>query len=360
LLHSLSLHQLAVQAATGAKRDISFQALIALQQQLSMNAHTSDESMFNSRLSRVVTKLFSRVIKAEEGDAKPFELDHFDTESIICSLEDSLVACSQAEQGGETADAAAASRNLATMLVKAMLKARGESFSLRGELDELGIDSTSSDLGKLLVSSATELGLYSGSPRGPPRGGVSNRDVSALVSAVGSASQGAEREKAISALKRYKEIYGDVDLIEHLEQVSATFREFILEQLSVNNAAAAPAAIGSDSMSERIKNLRSKLNSAETSGQSAVSTTSENPSEANATNQDSISTLLQPTSSEAGQVESAPTVRAFRARLAAAQGKRSTSTSSNAEASPMVSDSAGSRAAALRARLQKVKDQSMG
>jgi hypothetical protein len=330
--------------------------LIALQQQLSMNAHTPDESMFNSRLSRVVTKLFSRVIKAEEGDAKPFELDHFDTESIICSLEDSLVACSQAEQGGETADAAAVSRNLATVLVNAMLKARGESFSLRGELDELGIDSTSSDLGKLVVSCATELGLYSGSPRGPPRGGVSNRDVSALVSAVGSAPQGAEREKAISALKRYTEIYGDVDLIEHLEQVSATFREFILVQLTVNNAAA-PAAIGSDSMSERIKNLRSKLNSKETSGQPAVNTTSDNPSEANATNQDSISSLLQPTSPEAGQDESAPTVRAFRARLAAAQGKRSTSTSSNAEASPMVSDSAGSRAAALRARLQKVKDQ---
>lgn len=319
-----------------------------------MNAHSTDESMFNSRLTRVVTKLFSRVIKAEEGAIKPFDPNNFDAESILCCLEDSLVACRQAEEVGDAPDAAAASRNLATLLVTAMLKARGESFSLRGELDELGIDSASSDLGHLLVSCATELGLYSGSPRGPPRGSVSNRDVGALVSAVGSASQGAEREKAVSALRRYTEVYGNSDLNEHLLQVSAAFRQFIVEELSLNTAPPSPAKIASDAMSERIKKLRSKLNSKEASGQSASRTNSDDQIEEHS----SISRLENPTTSDFGPTEKAPTVRAFRARLAAAQEKRTTSTSSNVEASPLVSDSSGSRAAALRARLQKVKDQS--
>eukprot|EP00980_Cylindrotheca_fusiformis_P018775 scaffold6257_cov144-Cylindrotheca_fusiformis.AAC.1 len=338
-----AINKLAVQAATGAKRDVSFQALIALQQQLSMNAHTADESMFNSRLSRVVTKLFSRVIKAEEGETRPFASDHFDTESILCCLEDSLVACRQSEHGNESADGEAASHKLAALLVTAMLRARGELFSLRGELDELGIDSNSSDLGQLVSSCATDLGLCPGSPQASLRDGTSNRDVGALVSAVGSASQGAERERAISALKRYTEMNGNDDLNAHLEQVSGAFRQFILEELSLSKLPSSPTGLASNSMSNRIKSLRSKLNP----DQGSVGTTNEH----------NISTLDHPTDLDAG--DSAPTVRAFRARLAAAHEKRTTTSDSDVEERP-ISDSSGSRAAALRARLQKVKDQSKG
>ena len=339
--------QLAVQAATGAKRDSSFQALIALQQQLSMSADTPDETVFNSRLSRVVTKLFSRVIKAEEGGIQPFSSNDFDTESIICCLEDSLVACEKAEEENRPEETVAATRNLAKLLTTAMLKSRGECFSLRTEMDELGIDSGDSELGRLLISCAIELGLWSGSP---PRGGISSRDVSALVSAVGSAAQGPDQDKAIAALKRYTEIYGDDDLNDHLTQVSATFRAFILEQLSDNDHADVPVATASNSMQERIKNLRSKLNSTETVVQSAVDPPS--PVSPPRLNQTPVPAVVQPTTSEPS-VSSVP-VQAFRARLAAAQEKRATA--GNLQSS----DTSGSRAAALRARLQKVKEQSMG
>ncbi|CAJ1952945.1 unnamed protein product [Cylindrotheca closterium] len=322
-----AINKLAVQAATGTKRDISFQALIALQQQLSMNAKNSDESMFNSRLSRVIAKLFSRVIKAEEGTPEPYNSGEFDIESILCCLEDSLDATLSDGAG------AGGNRNLAMLLMTSMLKARGESFSLRSQMDELGIDSQSSELGKLLTSCATDLGIYPGSPaRGTPTG-VATRDVSALVSAVGSA-QGEEREKAISALRGYTDMYGNADLMEHLEQVSDTFREFILEQLSLkaSDVDAAPAATASESMTARIKSLRSKLNGTDSAGQPVAETVP--PAE-----------------------DSAPTVRAFRARLAAAQEKRGSGSSSVNSVEEPATQPAESRAAALRARLQKVKQQ---
>jgi len=282
----------------------------------------------------VVTKLFSRVIKAEEGTPAPYDSNEFDNESILCCLEDSLDATL-------SGDGAEGNRNLAMLLISSMLKVRGESFSLRSELDELGIDSQSSELGNLLTTCATDLGIYPGSPARGTASGVATRDVSALVSAVGSA-QGEEREEAISALRGYTDMYGNDDLMEHLEQVSDTFREYILEQLSLKDDTvdAAPATTASESMSARIKNLRSKLNATESAVQPVAPEPASQPSQ-----------------------DSAPTVRAFRARLAAAQEKRASGTTSTANTSVPEStaeaDSAGGRAAALRARLQKVKQQQM-
>ena len=66
---------------------------MSLQQQLSLNSSDSKDAMFNSRLSRVVSKLFSRVVKAEEASIQPFASEDFDTEAIICCLDDALVAC---------------------------------------------------------------------------------------------------------------------------------------------------------------------------------------------------------------------------------------------------------------------------
>jgi len=340
-----AINKLAVQAATGAKRDVSFQALIALQQQLSMNAKNSDESMFNSRLSRVVTKLFSRVIKAEEGTPQPYESSEFDIESILCCLEDLLVVCAQPGEGTE------ASRNLAVQLMTSMMKARGECFSLRSDMDELGIDSESSYLGKLLTSCAKDIGIYPGSPRGISTG-VATRDVSALVSAVGGA-QGEEREKALSALRRYTKTYGNDDLMDHLEQVSDTFREYIFEQLYLKEVEKVPVATASESMSARIKNLRSKLNATESAVQPIVEGRT-------APNTQSVLPLSTHHTRNVSQ-DAAPTLRAFRARLVAAQEKRvPVPTISSAVEEPVTqSDSAGGRAAALRARLQKVKQQGM-
>ena len=60
--------QLAVQAATSATRHSSLLSLMTLQHQLSRESpESAEDEAFTSRLSRVVSKLFTRVIRAEEA-----------------------------------------------------------------------------------------------------------------------------------------------------------------------------------------------------------------------------------------------------------------------------------------------------
>jgi hypothetical protein len=87
------LLQLAVQAATGSPRDVSIEALLALQLQLcTVGNETAADAAFNRRLSRIVTKLFAKVLKAEAASARPFSANNIDVEAIICALDDMLIA----------------------------------------------------------------------------------------------------------------------------------------------------------------------------------------------------------------------------------------------------------------------------
>lgn len=342
------LFQLAVQAATGAKRHFSFEALIALQQQLCLMVTGDEDPLFRSRLSRVVTKLFARVVKAEEAALHPFSPSNVDTEAVICVLEDTLVACEQANQEQIPQDAIAATKNLAKALVSAILKAHGETSMFRSQMDELQIDSESSSLGKMVALCASELGLSNihNSTTAPQTG-----DVAGLVSAVGGAAAGPERDAAVAALKQYKAVHGEEELNSHLEDVSAAFRAFILDQLSESTPNEVEES-SVNSMSERIKHLRSKLNATEAVVQTAV----ENAENGNASSQEAFSSVVAPVPKSNNAT--AVSVRAFRERLVAAQEKRVAGHASEAsETEQMAPTSAGSRAAALRARLQAVKKQ---
>jgi hypothetical protein len=354
--------QLAVQAATGATRHFSFEALITLQQQLCLNAEGSEDALFNSRLSRVVAKLFARVVKAEAATYEPFSSSNVDMEAVICFLEDTLVACERAEEEDKPQDGIAATRNLAKLLVTAILKARGETASMRTQMDDLEIDPASSALGKLLASCAMDLGLASS-----PARASSSRDVAALVSAVGNTPQGPERDAAIEALKRYKATHGYEALKNHLQDVSPAFRAFIVEQLSDDTSKDTPETSGTSSMSERIKNLRSKLNATEAVVQSAVDRVDSTDSPPLQTTKSPDSGVAPPSpsklptdgSNEGAQPTTASSsVRAFRERLAAAQDKITAVPSPESKVIDQPTVSAGSRAATLRARLQAVKKQS--
>jgi hypothetical protein len=80
---------------------------MTLQQQLSREIpETAEDEAFISRLSRVVSKLFSRVIKAEEGTSNPFSEVQFDLEAIVCFMEDLLVASEEiTSDSAESVDA---------------------------------------------------------------------------------------------------------------------------------------------------------------------------------------------------------------------------------------------------------------
>jgi hypothetical protein len=354
-----AINKLAVQAATGATRANSLIALIRLQEQLSLNADAGETQLFNSRLSRIVTKLTSRVIKAEEGMATPYDPSTVDMETVICCLDDTLVASGKSEKEGNL-EGSAATKNLAKLVIMSVLKVRGEVKTFLQAMEDLEIDPSSSSLGALVTACATELGMTSVVNMGKS---LDRPDVATLVSSVGSATEEFDREQAVLALKQYIEKYGDSDLKDHLENVSAAFRDFILEQLSERLKPELPK-VSNNSMSERIKSLRSKLNATEAVIQSTVSSSSIRPQTDNVSSTDGGTVSSQtnkPETKEENGVFSPNTqpqasLQAFRDRLAAAQEKRSTAGGSLGEvASSVPETSAGSRAAALRARLQAVK-----
>jgi hypothetical protein len=335
---------------------------MSLQLDLGFDTDGDSNSVFNSRLSRVVTKLFARVVKAEEGTPIPFSSSGVDTEAVLCCLEDTLVACDNAERERRYEDGVAASRNLVKVLIVSMLKARGGPTTIRNELDEIGINPDSTSLGNLVTSCAAELNFPAASSlRTAHR---EHPDVAALVAAVGSSQKGPERDVAVSALRTHKEKYGDDQLNAHLNDVSAAFRAFILEQLSDNPAKPSGDTSKAGSMSERIKNLRSKLNTTEAFVHSAAETVdSEEPVKSVQESSFAPRTgLLQPSPSKLPTTTSAEaqpglaSVRAFRERLASAQVKRTTVGDETEVVQPTVA--VGGRAAALRARLQAVKNQS--
>lgn len=380
-----AINKLAVQAATGAARENSFQALIRLQDQLSSNTDLSGDLQFNNRLSRVVTKLATRVIKAEESSPNSFSSSGMDVETVLCCLEDTMDAMSKSKQP----EGVAGTKNVAKLIVMAILKARGECNSLQQEMLDLEIDPQSSALGALVSSCVLELGL---APSSPPRKASQQDDVASLVSAVVGATQGPERTAAIEALKIYKETFGDEDLKKHLEDVSPVFRDYLLKELSQGSRPPSPKTTNL-SMSERIKNLRSKLNAPETT---ELQTTTEallpsskseqqqrmenlraklNATQATLSQAPSSATYRPPpaqpreehasteefgtnTNTSAG-ASSNPSLNSFRERLAAAKEKQQAAKTSSFDdvISPAPANSASSRAAALRARLQAVKMQ---
>ena len=332
---------------------------MTLQLQLGLEQDVGADTVFNSRLSRVVTKLFARVLKAEEGSPAAFSTTSMDMEVVLCSLEDTLGACDHAEEEGRSADGVAASRNIAKTLVSSIIKTRGGSSTLRSQMEELGIDPESSLLGKVVDQCTKEMGLKSSPPRTFTRD--VQPDVASLVAAVGSAREGPERQGAVVELKKYKQEHGSEALDAHLNEVSGAFRDFIQQQMEESSSQHTENQLENSkatTMSERIKNLRSKLNATEVAVQSAVETSTTVP----------VSSYSSATSSGKSSPEKSTSVRAFRERLAAAQEKRTTSviepgieetsTVQATTSTTSVSTNAPSnRAAALRARLEAVKRQ---
>ncbi|KAL3938720.1 MAG: hypothetical protein SGARI_001631 [Bacillariaceae sp.] len=347
-----AINKLAVQAAVGAKRENAIQALFRLQEQISLNATAGDDPQFNSRLSRVVTKLMTRIIKAEEsvkiGDnvPAPFDSSSMDMETIICCLDDSLTASYRAEND-DNIEGATAVREMAKLVLVSILKARGESSTFCQMMTDIGIVPESSELGKLVSSCCADLGIssFAGSIAPAPEA----PDIASLVSAVGSATDASDRDHAVTALKEYKSLHGDTELNRHLENVSGTFRDFLVEQLAEKPEPPSPKATSNSAMTERLKLFRSKLGPKDGPAPAAASILAT-----------SSTRQAQVTRTDLSETAPKSTANAFRDRLAAANEKRAdlASSTNSSVLSPTPAGDAGSRAAALRARLEAVRKQS--
>ena len=255
-------------------------------------------------------------------------------------------------------------------------------------MNDLQIDPYNSALGELVGSLASDLKLM---VPNPSKNISDQDDVGSLVSTVVSATQGPERTAAIDALKSYRAIHGDEELMMHLEDVSPAFRSYLLKELSETSTdGVSPKSASTNAMSERIKNLRSKLNvtdmpktpldnplpSKSLDQQQRMRNLREKLNATQAALSHAAASFPPPSTEQSnGQRanDSGPSVTlvgsdkdpssnssisAFRERLAAAKEKQATSKSSSADLTSSVpTPSASTRAAALRARLQAVKMQ---
>jgi hypothetical protein len=407
--------QLAVQAATDAPRAAAFQALMDVQDHLLREARvefSEEAALLNSRLSRVISKLFGRVVKSEEAKAEPYSSESVDLESLVCLIEDTLCAHS-------TDDAVT---DMARVLTESIVSTYGASAIL-SMLEDMGMGLQASKFSQLvrtcldpgednalLVPSPSHGSNHSnpGTPSGHAGPAISSsetkaRGVASLVSALGSAPQGQKREEALDALRDYTAANGEDELNEHLQHVSSPFRAFIEQQLQGDAPTSRPSmrraelhdrAVASGTMSARLKSLRSRLAATELAVQTAVDDAlpprlsapqTDAPNEASSVEPQSqhspiprrTSRLAQPTPSKlikpsqsklASPSPGAPPAASLtlRERLAASQESRrqlnqkhaaegSSLTSSTSPTATNIGATTGLRSATLRARLEAAK-----
>lgn len=359
---------------------------MVLQEQLCLfEASSPSETALNGRLSRIVTKLFSKVIKSEESGLDPYSPVSLDLESVLCCLEDVLTKAKDLENGrsGLREEAVPTCRNMAIALMTSIVNVRpGE--ELRVELRKAGLVG-SSNVYSLVQSMSPgfseKVGLQDHtSPKRPPATPAqqtpsktptkSSQEVVSLVSAVGSATEGPDRVEAISALKRFQELHGDEELNAHLEEISPTFRAYIIEQLKTSPVSSTPSrTIQNLPMSERIKKLRSKINVLDGNTEAGDADLPPRPPNAapreTPSNAAPLSPPKMPRKSGLPQTASPGhqgnnSVHSLRQRLAAAQENRPNANIEVEQTPPRVAAStpkSSGSAAALRARLQAMRNQ---
>lgn len=227
-----AINKLAILAAISSPRHIAFQSLMSLQLQFCSGAIYE---VGNQRLARVIAKLFARVIKAEEATSYPFS--DVDLESILCSLDDTLVACNV-----KTEIDMSPCTDLARSLLTAVLKAQ-DIKKLVVVMSDLGMDVEESRLGILLssIENPDKISRKGDVPRGDDKvpnikssaseGDTSVGELTKLVSNISLSVGDKERRDAIENLRYFVKAHPEIDINVHLAKVSFHFRSHILEQL---------------------------------------------------------------------------------------------------------------------------------
>lgn len=269
-------------------------------------------------------------MKTEESSANPYSQSQLDMTELLRTVEGVL----RGSDDGPSVD-------MAKKLLVAIREHQSED-SLQAQLGNLGFSPNNSRAAAFVFESSQELNAISdsvGITQSSSSGNMHqpqtpSKDVAFLVSRLGGAPAGPERETALSAIRNYTEANGSDELEAHLQQLSGPFRAYIEEQLSTETPEK-PEVVR-----ERIRNLQTRMRASSSNSdsmqgrpQSAI------PSPLAAKSPSGIpsSGLRQPRQS--GIVPSSQTSQSLRDRLA-----RTTENTT--------------RASALRARLEAVKQQS--
>jgi len=336
-----AINKTAVNAATGAPRNTSIQALLNVQLQLAADAvgleSQSTEEEFNGRLSRVISRLFTRVLKAEEQMASAYSGAQM--KSIVGAMEETLDGCKHMASN-------AACKDMVTSLVTSILNAHKGADPLRDTMASLGISRRDSELAAVVNSLAPPASTDQRTPRRSVSPSKLERSIADLVDALANSKEGPEREAAIAALRKHQEEHGKAHLQEYLQEMSPAFRSFIEEQLAMSASSPSNSeSNSSSSMSERLKKLRSRLQATELTIQTSTDETDQPPPRPK--------NLVAPPSSSAPNSSTRSLSRL--AQPSPSKARMSMSRSRLAQPSPSRSSSRNTAAANLRARLEAVK-----
>jgi hypothetical protein len=213
----------------------------------------NDSRTTNHRMSRIITKLFARVVKAEGNEMTPFSNRDFELGRVLKTVEETLIKCNQlspqkdsvansslnGELDSYSADCMSPCRDLINTFVHQLLQAKsnqGKILELRHSLENAKLGQTSL-LGKLFTLCCVKTGL---SPIfGPANRSSRNSEtktydsdyLSELIFSVGGAEDDQDRVDAMNDLREYLDAHKDIDIESHLSSVSVPFRKYILEQL---------------------------------------------------------------------------------------------------------------------------------
>jgi hypothetical protein len=333
-------------------------------------------------MSRIISKLFSRVIKAEESEISPFSRNDFDLSSVLKLIEHSLSKCKDINDAGSGVFHELPSfdtSNMAPLItlidtfVHQMLRAKYQQGKLNDFLNTLDISGLGrgSLTGKILDDGCQKLGI---GPIYDPqtRPNTKSYDVdylSELIFTIGGAQDGQERFDAMTDLRDYLDAHKDIDIETHLSGVSSPFRKYILDQLkspfrplltpsessflsgiessgsgvhTSSHSLISDWSQGNMTMSQKLRYLKNKISAAEATASTVKSDTVQSP----------LPTLTNEPFDHSP--ESPGQSSSLRQRLAAATER------ANLRSPEPINDtirpsSAIGNAAALRARLESVK-----
>ena len=352
-----------------------------------------DSTSTKHRLSRIVTKLSTRVIRAEENMPSPFFGDNFDTKVLILSLEELLSSIHEVEinhRGGQEMEPCSTmARSLVLSLCKAKKSQQG-AHTVSDIVNAVGLDTENSFVGRLVLSvgepnlsgkdesagiKSTSLSDSVSMPVKYGNEGNSEKASAKLAKLLSDIAKADDRDESLSVLREFISLNPTVDVQSALEPLSPAFKAYILSQLNLNrpniNVQEKPNGMllkinkgrrhpgAMKNVSERIRYLKSRLSATEAAVQSVIE---DNPGSDGYDSFKHIPSLQtdQRSLPVAGgsQISSMPSTRApetilsIRERLAAANNnKKSSSQRQSSEAS-----SALGHAATLRARLEAVKN----
>lgn len=215
-----AINKLAIHASTSSQRHVSVQALLSLQMKC-----CQDNSSLNVRLGKVTTKLFNKVIKDESVLSNPYAA--VDIESILCILDDTLVLCNKSCSSNGSFRKAQV-EDMILNLVTDIFKSQSSTTAL-DTMADIGIDPNESCLGIFISSKSL---LSSNENISTTRFEDARlHELANLITQISSETDDNQKEKAIDSLRKFSQLFPDIDVSSHLSQVSDQFRTYILEKL---------------------------------------------------------------------------------------------------------------------------------